>query len=97
MTDVEVVRLTTGEELLGKVNQDAGNDQVYIENPFIIVPTGDGKLTTMQFMPYTNVSKGGLFIDRRHVMWIVTPAQQLVDGWKDMSGSILTPNNKIIV
>lgn len=93
--DVMLVRLTSGEELLGNVDVVTEPDTVFIENPFIIVPTGDGKISTAQYMPYANVAKG-LGIPRAHVMWVVTPADQLVDGWKEMTGAILTPSSQII-
>lgn len=94
--DVMLVRLTSGEELLGNVDVVTNPEQVFIENPFIIVPTGDGKISSVQYMPYANVANG-LGIPREHVMWVVTPANELVDGWKSMTSQILTPNSEIII
>ena len=93
---VAIVRLSTGEELIGPVNAEANPDEVYIENPYIIVPTGDGKITAAMYMPYAKGVRGGLYIPRKFVMWVVTPHEQLTESYNEMNSNIVTPSKQII-
>lgn len=96
--EIAIVRLTTGEELIGEYNPDPGTerDEIEIVNPFIIIPTGDGKISTMQYMPYAKNVARGLLISKQFVMFVVVPHEQLVDGYREMTGQIITPPSQII-
>jgi len=96
--EIKLIRLTSGEELIGEVsvNQD---ESVTIKKAIILIPAGEGKLGFMPFMPYTEAADG-VEIAKEFVMFIVTPIQGLIDNHaestKDAS-DIITPSSSIIL
>ena len=47
--EIKLIRLVSGEELVGEVTKTKNG--IVIKNACIIVPTNDGKLTAMHYMP----------------------------------------------
>lgn len=93
--EIAIVRLSTGEELIGPTDSTS-EKEVEIENPFIIIPIGEGRINCAQYMPYASGVRNSLFIPKKFVMWVVTPHDNLVDMYKEMTSTIITPQNEII-
>ena len=99
MDDVKIVRLTTGEELLCKMDPAmtlGEGKSILINTPVLILPTADGKLTFMPYMPYADIKD--LIVKERSVMFIVNPTEELAAQYKNMIGDIVVPPKpKILV
>jgi hypothetical protein len=99
MDDVKIVRLTTGEELLCKMDPAmtlGEGTSILINTPVLILPTADGKLTFMPYMPYADIKD--LIVKERSVMFIVDPTNELANQYKTMIGDVVVPPKpKIIV
>jgi len=96
MMEIKLVRLSTGEELVCEYEYSPHLAKHKVRNAFIIIPTGDGKISFLPYMPYSN-AKDGFQISDNFVMWVVDPADQLRDHVKEQIGSIITPDKKIIL
>mgnify|MGYP003636332364 CR=1 FL=1 len=93
--ELQIVRLTTGEELVCEVTEFPEH-QVQLSDVAIIIPT-EGGIGMMYFMPYADLGEG-IVIDASHVMWATTPNEELAARWKTMFKKILTPTTtKIII
>ena len=93
MSNGQLVRLVSGEELIGNVKEDDGF--VYIEDAIIMIPAGEGKLGFMPFMPYTKAADG-IEIPRKHVMFIVEPIDDLKDQHRQATSGLVVPQTGII-
>ena len=95
MNVVRLLRLTTGEEILGKVdeNYDA-NEDTKVVNPVMIVPMAEGKLTFMPFIGYADLDN--VIVKKEHLMFIVNPGPNMEDSYNQMTGSIAKASQKII-
>jgi len=97
--EVKIVRLTTGEELLCKMDPAmtlGEGKSILINTPVLILPTADGKLTFMPYMPYADIKD--LIVKERSVMFIVNPTEELAAQYKNMIGDIVVPPKpKILV
>jgi hypothetical protein len=92
MSEVKIVRLSTGEELLCKVE----GESLTVSTPVLILPTADGKLSFMPYMPYADIEE--LTIKERNVMFMVDPTPELATQYKTMIGDVVVPPKpKIIV
>ena len=96
--DIKLVRLTSGEELIGEVtvNRDMS---VTIKKGIILIPAGEGKLGFMPFMPYTEAADG-VEIEKQFIMFMVTPVQGLIDNHAESTkdeSKIITPSSAIIL
>ena len=90
---MKLVRLSSGEEIIGKVRES--ENSIVIENGYSLIPAGEGKIGFMPFMAYTK-AKDGILIDRKFVVFIVEPVDELVDQVRQMDTGITVPSGKIL-
>ena len=59
MSDVKVIRMTTGEDVIAKVETGSGSN-VTLNNPFVIIPRqmGPGKPVQLMMSLYNAFGKG---------------------------------------
>ena len=91
MSEIKIVRLTTGEELIAKVKET--DDTVTVKNPAILIPTGKDQLAFGQWLPYSDISDG-LTISKQYVIFIVEPMTELANQYSTMFGSGLVVPEK---
>jgi hypothetical protein len=91
--NMKLVRLSSGEEVIGKVKEN--ENDIVIENGYSLIPAGEGKIGFMPFMAYTK-AKDGITIDRKFVVFIVEPVDELVDQVRQMDSGIVTAKAGII-
>ena len=90
---MKLVRLSSGEEIIGKVRES--EKAVVIQDGYSLIPAGEGKIGFMPFMAYTK-AKGGILIDRRFVVFVVEPLEELVDQIRQMETGLTVPSGKIV-
>lgn len=96
MKYVKIVRLTTGEELLCKMDDEADTQGSFvISNPVLMLPTVDGKLTFMPYMPYADIED--MDVKERNVMFVVDPTKELKAQYKNMIGDVVVPPKPKII
>ena len=91
---MKLVRLSSGEEIIGDVEEIAG--AIKIKNGFSLIPAGEGRLGFMPFMAYTKASEG-VTIDKRFIMFVVEPADEMIDQVRQMDTGIVANTTKKIV
>jgi hypothetical protein len=94
MSDIKIVRLATGEELLCEVS--GGPDHYSLKDIAILIPTQQNSLGLAPFMAYSNAPKG-MTIASNFVMFIVDPVEDLKKQYQNMFSKVITPDKKIIL
>ena len=97
MSEIKILRLTTGEEVLCKAEKIEGGWQA--TKASIIVPAGAGSIGLMGWMPYTTSYETGIEIRDEFVMFVSDPQKELLDEYNDAFGSgLIVPkkNNNIV-
>ena len=94
MSDIKVVRLSTGEELLTTLETKEGYYE--LTDVAILIPTQQNSLGLAPFMAYCDTEKG-LQLQPKDVMFILDPVKNLKAQYEEMFGKIVTPDSKIIV
>jgi hypothetical protein len=97
MAEVMIVRLTSNEELIGKVTFSEDDSTVHIDNPLILVPTRERSLALAPWMPYTTVADDGIDIDSDRVLFIVTPHKELSKEYTSAVTGLVLPDEKEVV
>lgn len=96
MSEVKILRLTSGEELIGKVTQ---SDNLYnIKKAYILIPMGQGQIGFAPYMPYTK-AEDGIDIPDMHVMFALQPMIEMENQYTSaISGLVTAPAgmNKIL-
>ena len=91
---MELIRLSSGEEVIGKVTDNG--DSITIKDGYSLLPAGEGRIGFMKFMAYTKADEG-VTIDKRFIMFVVKPADEMVDQVRQMdSGIVANTGSKIV-
>jgi len=95
MANVKIVRIATGEELIADIEEF--DDGIDLKDIAILIPTQQNQLGLAPFMAYSDASER-VFLDKRHIMFMVNPVPNLKSQWENMFSKIATPADpKIIV
>jgi len=85
---VKLIRLISGEELIGEVTF-VGNSEVKIEKPAIVIiqraqtATDRMGIALVGWMPYTDAERGGVTFDKSHVLFVTDPEASLAASYKE--------------
>lgn len=89
MSDVQIVRLTTGEEVVAKVKYEKGF--YTLTDGILLVPAGEGKIGMVPFVPYAK--RTPVVVGEQHVMFVVEPADELKKQVIEATTGIAMPGN----
>ena len=97
MKNVQLLRLTSGEELLSDVDLNGiDTETIILKDTLCLIPAGEGKIGFMPFMPYTK-AKDGLELDMKHIMFMVEPNDMLLEQHRNATSELAVPPEKKIV
>jgi len=90
--NIKVVRLVSGEELIGKWNEEKNT----ITNPVVMVPVAKDQLGFSPWIPY--VDEEAVQLKEQHIMTVLTPDNKLQNEYNRVYGSgLIVPDaDKII-
>ena len=91
--NIQLLRLTSGEEVIGNVSDT--DDSWYVEDAIVMIPAGEGKLGFMPWMPYTK-AKDGVEIPKKHVMFVVEPIDDLKEQHTQATSGLVIPKQGIV-
>ena len=97
MSDVKVIRMTTGEDVIAKV--DEGSEKVTLNKPFVIIPQqmGPGKPVQLMMSLYNAFGKGEkIEIAKDKVVFMTEPKDEIKNSYEANTSKILTPNKGLI-
>ena len=94
---MKLVRLSSGEEIVGNVTEERDNS-ITITNGHLLIPAGEGKIGFMPFAPYTN-AKNGVNIKDNFIVFMVDPVPELAAQVEQMANpsQIITPKQQGII
>ena len=95
MSEVKILRLTSGEELIGKVEQ-VDDVSYIIKKAAIILPVGEGRVGLAPYLPYCDV-EDGIEILSRFVMFVVDPVTEFKNQYNSVLGSgVVVPDSAMV-
>ena len=97
MSDVKVIRMTTGEDVIAKVGENDGG--ISLNKPFVIIPQqlGPGKPVQLIMSLYNAFGKGyTITIDQDKVVFMTEPKDEIKNSYEQNTSKILTPNKGLI-
>ena len=95
MSQIKIVRISTGEELLCTVTT-CGEDHLKLTDVAILIPTEANSLGLAPFMAYSD-AKNGMDIPISFVMFMVDPVDNLKAQYQTMFSKVITGGSKIII
>jgi hypothetical protein len=96
MSDIKMVRLSSGEEIICKWSVDTtseGNVHV-LKDCAILFPMGQGKLAFAKWMPYLSEDqhKTGIKINEKFVMFVVALDDEMKNQYQGMISGLVVPS-----
>ena len=90
--NIKVIRLVSGEELIGEWNEE----KTIINNPVIMVPIAKDQLGFQPWIPYSDDED--VKLKDQHIMTVLTPDKKLQNEYNKVYGSglIMPDADKII-
>ena len=89
MSDVQIVRLSTGEEVVAKVTFDKGF--YTLTDGILLIPAGEGKIGMIPFVPYA--TREPVVIGESHVMFTVEPMDELKKQVIEATTGLILPGS----
>ena len=93
MSDVKILRLSTGEDVIAKVTNNSDAGTVKLKQPFVIIPhqQGPGKPVQLMMTLYSPYSKNDT-VDLKdiNIISIVEPKDEILSSYQQNTSSILT-------
>tara|TARA_Y200000002_G_scaffold198854_1_gene164140 strand:- start:281 stop:595 length:315 start_codon:yes stop_codon:yes gene_type:complete len=97
MSEVKVIRMTTGEDVIAKV--DEGSEKVTLNKPFVIIPqqAGPGKPVQLMMSLYNAFGKGETIeVAKDKVVFVTEPKDEIKNSYEANTSKILTPSKGLI-
>ena len=95
MSEIKIVRLQTGEEIIAKYTEN--KDTVTLKKMAIIIPAGQGRIGLSPFLPYCDIPDDGMEFNKKHVMFIANPVSEFVSEYNAAFGSgLVVPDSGIV-
>ena len=97
MSKVLVLKLSTGEEIIGDVNDDAMGNHINVEFGLLLnyQLTEDHKLQ-FSFLPYAPLVDKDKVINKNHVVWSAPPVEGLLQKYREATQRVVTPSSTIL-
>jgi len=97
MSEVKILRLSTGEDVIAKVGE---NDQgISLKNPFVIIPqqSAPGQPISLMMSLYNAFGKKDtVTISKDKVVFMTDPKDEILKSYEQNTSKILTPNTSLI-
>ena len=93
MSNVKLIRLTSGEEVIAKVVEET-NGTFQVNKPAIILPAGQGRLALVPWMPYAETDT--MVIPEKVVAFSIDPKIDLVNEYTSMTTGLVVPDKKAV-
>jgi len=94
--NVKLIRMWSGEDVIADL-KDNLTDIIVIENPIVAIPAGNGQ---MGFAPWSPLLKGKneeLEVNKKYVVYISEPQEQIVEEYNNMFSVIKSPSKKLVL
>ena len=85
--NIQIVRLTSGEEILCDLN--ILGDSYVLKAPVVLIPTGDGNIGFAHWLPYAKNEQ--VTVSKKYVVFIIEPVNGLVTKYNEMNSPIILP------
>ena len=89
MSDTQLVRLVSGEEVLAKIESVDGG--VKLTKPYLIIPTQGRGIALMPWCPYSTIQDTGVTLPEDKIMFVSGLAKELENEYLSVTTGIEVP------
>jgi|TARA_B100001769_G_C21629979_1_gene352310 membrane-anchored protein YejM (alkaline phosphatase superfamily) len=96
MIDVKLIRIVTGEEIIGEVLSET-DDTITVQNGLVVLPSAQG----VGFAPWATViskEEPEIEMSKKHIVYVVAVQEDVSKKYNEMFGSkLITPDTKKLI
>ena len=94
MSEVKIVRLTSGEEIIANIIDNG--DTITIKDGSVLIPSPEGKLLLARWLPYAKTDEG-VTLEKRHLVFTIDAQKELADHYTNVVvNGLVIPPKKIV-
>ena len=94
--NVKLIRMSSGEDVVATVMED-GNELLTIQDAIVAIPTGQGQMGFAPWSPILSKEQKDIPVNKKFVVYIAEVNSDIVDQYKQMFSTIVTPEKKLII
>jgi hypothetical protein len=95
MSEVKIIKLAIGEELIATVRAET-EDTLELES-VLLIAMGQQNLVFVPYMPYTKIQSEGVTIQKKNILFVTDPIDSLIDDYGSATSKIVAPRRKPIL
>jgi hypothetical protein len=96
MSNIKLLRLNSGEELIASITENESGDYL-AKDITVLIPTQSNTLGLAPFMPYSIIPEVGITFKEKDIMFFTKPIDDLLTKYNEMFKKIVTPPEKRII
>ena len=98
MTEIKLIRLITGEEVVAEVLEDT-ETTVKVQNALVVLPQASGGVGFAPWATVIDVDKPEIVLKKEHVVYLVDVQPQVADKYNEVFGAtkLVTPPEKKLI
>ena len=96
MSDIKIVKLITGEEILCTIiSKGSSKNETKLKHPILVIRGDEEQLSFQPYMPFAEIEY--LEVNNSAIMFKATPTEKLGEAYLNMTGEIIVPPKPEIV
>ena len=95
MSNVKVLKMLTGEDLLSEV-KDSDDGNLILKNPCMMVPGQDGGIGIAPWAFMAKDASDGIEISKSMVVFIAEPHPEFAEQYNKVFSPVVAPSSKIV-
>ena len=88
--------MSSGEDVVATVMED-GDELLTIQDAIVAIPTGQGQMGFAPWSPILSKEQKDIPVNKKFVVYIAEVNSDIVDQYKQMFSTIVTPEKKLII
>lgn len=94
--NVKLIRFNFGQEVVAELVSET-DTEITIVNSLAAIPTSQGTVAFVPFVPLVDKGKDEVVISKQHVIYITDPSEQVVTQHRNAFSSVITPDSKSLI
>jgi hypothetical protein len=95
MSNIKIVRLTSGEEIICTFTQNKNSST--FKDAAVLIPSPEGKLLLARWMPYAIHPEGGIEIPNAQIVFAIDPQKDLAEHYTNVVvNNLVIPAKKLV-
>jgi hypothetical protein len=94
--NVKLIRFAFGQEVVAELLEET-DTTIKIKNSLAAVPTPQGTVAFVAFVPLVPKGKDEVVVDKQHVVYMLDPSEEVSKQHQNAFSTVITPEKSLIL